>query len=402
MLLFFRFSYLQLVFKRRVLYIKKQSLKTHHQEALMSDQFDSESRIPAAVLGATGMVGRRFIRSLENHPWFKLQCIAASPKNRGRRFTEAVASSPSDPPWPQTVSDMRLMDVSADLDTITGQCGVIFSAVSMDKDSVRSLEEDYARRNTAVISCNSAHRWTEDVPMIIPEINPEHLDVIPFQQQNRGWKTGFIVVKPNCSIQGIVPVLHPLRIFGLKSVLICTCQAASGAGRILDEWDDLRDNVIPFIPGEEEKSEREPLKIWGRVQNGLIQPASQPVISATCIRIPVSHGHMAVVHAGFDHPPGRAALQEALQNFRNPLKGMDLPSAPNPLIRLFSKSDRPQTRLDRDAGKGMAVSVGRLREDSLLHWKFVTLSHNVARGAAGGAVLTAELCFRRGLIPLRG
>lgn len=366
----------------------------------MSDKPELQSRIPAAVLGATGMVGRRFIRLLKDHPWFRLQCIAASPRNRGRRYIDAVVSTPSDPPWPQSVVELRLMDALKDMDAIAGQCRVIFSAVSMNKDSVRGLEEDYARRDTAVISCNSAHRWTEDVPMIIPEINPEHLDVIPFQQKNRGWKAGFIVVKPNCSIQGIVPVLHPLRIFGLKSVLICTCQAASGAGRILDDWEELRDNVIPFIPGEEDKSEREPLKIWGRVHNGRIQPASDPAISATCFRVPVSHGHMAVVHAGFDEPPGRAALREALLNYQNPIKNLKLPSSPDPLLRLFSEPDRPQTRLDRDTDNGMAVSVGRLREDSLLHWKFVTLSHNVARGAAGGAVLTAELCLRRGLIPL--
>jgi aspartate-semialdehyde dehydrogenase len=361
----------------------------------------NRKKIPVAVLGATGMVGQRFVALLADHPWFELKVVAASARSAGRSYAEAVAGRWTQTvPIPPTVAGMTVLEVEKDDKAIAGSVALAFSAVAMDKARIRAFEERYAGMDVAVVSNNSAHRWTEDVPMMIPEINPQHADLIAIQRKNRGWKRGLIVVKSNCSIQSYVPVLHALNAFEPERVIVCTQQAISGAGKTFESWPEMRDNVIPYIGGEEKKSEDEPLRVWGEIRNGKIELAKKPVISATCIRVPVTDGHMASVNVAFAKPASREALIAAIKGFQNPVADLKLPSSPPEFLKYFDEDDRPQTKLDRDLGNGMTITVGRLREDSILGWKFIALSHNTLRGAAGGAVLTAEFLAAKGLVEI--
>ncbi|NQT24190.1 aspartate-semialdehyde dehydrogenase [candidate division KSB1 bacterium] len=351
------------------------------------------------ILGATGTVGQRFITLLEDHPWFEITAVAASSRSAGKPYEEAVQDRwAQKDPIPEAIKKLHVYEVEKDLKTIADECDFVFCALSMDKAKTRELENSYAGLELPVVSNNSAHRWTPDVPMILPEVNPHHLDVIEAQREKNDWRRGCIVVKPNCSIQSYVPVLEAWKSFQPEQVIVATYQAISGAGKTFETWPEIVDNVIPYIGGEEGKSEQEPMKIWGTVEDGVIHAAEKPVISASCIRVPVVDGHMAVVHVDFEKDPTKADLLEALEKFENPLAGLELPSAPEPFLIYFEEDDRPQTGLDRDAGNGMAVTVGRLREDTILDWKFVALSHNTVRGAAGGAVLTAELMAKKGFL----
>lgn len=355
-------------------------------------------RYRVAVVGATGMVGQRFLTLLDGHPWFETAAVAASPRSAGLPYGEAVAGR-----WvmerliPESVLNMTVMD-AADVKAVSKQVDFILCAVDMPKEEIRQLEEAYARTETPVISNNSANRNVIDVPMLIPELNPEHAAAIEHQRARLGTKRGFIAVKPNCSIQSYVPVLHPLRPFGLKAVSVCTYQAVSGAGKTLHSWPEMIDNVIPYIGGEEEKSEQEPLKIWGEVTPDGIVPATSPLIAAQCLRVPVSDGHMAAVSVRFDKRPRREEILAAWQQWETVPQKLGLPSAPKPFLRYCDEADRPQTRLDRDEGRGMAVSIGRLRDDPIMDYRFVALSHNTLRGAAGGGVLSAELLCKEGWI----
>ncbi len=360
-------------------------------------------KIKVGILGATGMVGQRFVSLLANHPWFEVTVVAASPRSAGKTYKEAVEGRWAlKEPVPQNISKMVVLAVEDDMGKITQDVQLVFSALDMEKEEIRRIEESYAGKGVAVVSNNSAHRWTEDVPIILPEINPLHLDLINGQRKNRGWDKGLIVVKPNCSIQSYVPMLTPLMQFGITKVLVTTFQAVSGAGKTMEAWSEMEDNAIPFIGGEEEKSEREPLRVWGELKDGKIELATHPVISATCVRAPISDGHMASVSVAFVDKPTKEQIIEAWENF-NPLTDLNLPSTPNPFITYFEESnfeeeDRPQTALDRDLGKGMGIAAGRLREDNILDFKFIGLSHNTIRGAAGGAILTAELLKAKGYI----
>jgi aspartate-semialdehyde dehydrogenase len=361
-------------------------------------------KLRVGIVGATGMVGQRFVSLLSDHPWFSIAAVAASERSAGKTYEEAVSGR-----WamttqmPGTVGKMIVRDASK-IDQMAGGVDLVFCAVDMPKDQTRALEEAYARSETPVVSCNSAHRMTPDVPMLLPEVNPHHLDVIEAQQRRLGVKRGFIVVKPNCSIQSYVPALHPLKEFGVEKVFVCTYQAISGAGKTFKDWPEMVDNVIPFIGGEEEKSEIEPMKVWGSVEAGGIVHASSPVITSQCIRVPVSDGHMAAVFVSFRQKPSKERILELWKGFEGKPQKLDLPSAPKPFLQYFTEDNRPQTRLDRDAGgcrenarpAGMGVTIGRLREDRLLDYRFVCLSHNTLRGAAGGAVLTAELLKAEG------
>lgn len=355
-------------------------------------------KIPVGILGATGMVGQRFVTLLANHPWFKVIVVAASPNSAGKKYSEAVGGR-----WlieekiPSSVKNLRVLSVEDDLDAIAKQVSFVFSALDMEKEDIRRIENSYAQRGIPVVSNNSAHRWTEDIPVIMPEINPDHLSIIKSQQKKRGWKKGFIVVKPNCSIQSYVPLITPLLTFKPKKIVVTTLQAVSGAGKTLKIWPEMVDNVIPFIGGEEEKSEKEPMKVWGEVRSGKIINAKNPQITATCIRVPVNDGHMASVAVAFEKKPSTEQILEAWRGF-DPLKDIDLPSSPKPFITVFEEENRPQTHTERELGKGMGVSVGRLREDTVLDYKFVGLSHNTIRGAAGGAILTAELLKVKGYL----
>jgi len=355
-------------------------------------------KIPVGILGATGMVGQRFITLLNNHPWFEIVCLAASPKSAGKKYKDAVAGR-----WmmetaiPAGVADMVVRAVEDDMDKIVREVSLVFSALDMEKEKIIALENAFAGHGLAVVSNNSAHRWSADVPMIMPEINPDHLKLIPLQQKKRGWQKGFIVVKPNCSIQSYVPLITPLLKFQPKKIVVTTLQAVSGAGKTMQGWPEMQDNVIPFIGGEEEKSEKEPMKIWGKVKSGTIAMAKLPVISATCIRVPVGDGHMASVSVSFAKKPAIKEIIAAWKKF-DPLKKLKLPSSPYPFISVMEEENRPQTKLDRELGEGMGISAGRLREDELLDYKFVGLSHNTIRGAAGGAILTAELLKSKGFI----
>lgn len=337
-------------------------------------------KIPVGILGATGMVGQRFVTLLQNHPWFEVVAVAASPRSVGK-----------------TIANLTVQAVEGDMKKIAKQVRLVFSALDMSKADIKKIEDTYASLGVGVVSNNSAHRWTKDVPMVIPEINPQHLELIKIQQKNHGWEKGFIVVKPNCSIQSYMPLLTPLFKFQPEKIVVTTLQAVSGAGKTLTTWPEMEDNVIPFISGEEEKSEKEPLKVWGKIQNGKIEPAKKPHITATCIRVPVNDGHMASVTVSFAKKPSREQILEAWKSF-NPLKELNLPSSPKPFITFFEEENRPQTHLDRNIGNGMGISVGRLREDAILEYKFIGLSHNTIRGAAGGAVLTAELLKVKGYI----
>ena len=351
----------------------------------------------AAIIGATGMVGQRFSLLLADHPWFEVTALAASPASAGKKYRNAVAGRwAMTSPIPEKFADMVLFDAEADLDKIAGMVDLVFCAVNMKKDEIRALEEKYARAEVPVISNNSAHRFTPDVPMIIPEINPEHAEIIAAQRKRLGTKRGFIAVKSNCSLQSYVPALHPLKKFGVSKVAVSTYQAISGAGKTFDRMPEILDNIIPYIGGEEEKSEREPLKIWGSIQGGEIVPATTPVITAQCLRVPVSDGHTAAVFVSFDKKPSKEEILQAWAEFSGEPQRRKLPSAPKQFLHYFEENDRPQAKLDRNLENGMAISVGRLREDILFDYKFVCLSHNTLRGAAGGAVLMAELLADKG------
>ncbi len=351
------------------------------------------------VIGGTGMVGQRFISLMERHPWFQLTAIAASPRSAGKTYEEAVGARwAMDTPIPAQAKTMVVLDAQANAAKVAEQVDFVFSAVDMKKEEIRALEEAYAQLECPVVSNNSAHRWTPDVPMVVPEINPEHIQVIEAQRKRLGTKRGFIAVKSNCSLQSYVPALHPLRSFGLERVLVCTYQAISGAGKTFDTWPEMLDNVIPYIGGEEEKSEQEPLKLWGKVENGVIVNASGPAFTAQCLRVPVSNGHMAAVFADFANKPAEDEIKALWAGFKGRAQELALPSAPKQFLHYFDEPDRPQTRLDRMLEGGMAVSIGRLRPDTQYDYKFVCLSHNTLRGAAGGAVLLAELLCAEGYI----
>ncbi len=349
------------------------------------------------VIGGTGMVGQRFVTLLENHPWFELTAIAASARSAGKTYEEAIGARWAlDVPMPEAAKGMVVYNAETDIEEIAARVDFVFSAVDMKKEEIQALEEAYARHECPVVSNNSAHRWTPDVPMVVPEINPEHIRVIEAQRKRLGVQRGFIAVKSNCSLQSYVPALHPLREFGLEQVLVCTYQAISGAGKTFETWPDMVDNVIPYIGGEEEKSEQEPLKLWGRVENGVIVNADSPAITAQCLRVPVSNGHMAAVFMRLRNKPTMDEIKARWAGFQGRAQELELPSAPKQFLHYFEEPDRPQTRLDRNLEHGMAVSVGRLRPDTQYDYKFVCLSHNTLRGAAGGAVLLAELLCAKG------
>ncbi len=356
------------------------------------------NKLKVGVIGGTGMVGQRFVSLLSEHPWFELTVIAASGRSAGKTYEEAIGSRWAiDEPMPEAAKSIVVKDAVADREAIAAEVDFVFSAVDMKKEEIVAFEEAYARLECPVVSNNSAHRWTPDVPMVVPEINPQHLEVIPAQRRRLGTKRGFIAVKSNCSLQSYVPALHPLRDeFGLNKVLVCTYQAISGAGKTFESWPEMIDNVIPYIGGEEEKSEQEPLKLWGRVADGVIKNASSPAITAQCLRVPCSNGHMAAVFASFDKKPARTEILERWAGFAGRPQELKLPSAPKQFLQYFEEDNRPQTRLDRMREGGMGVSIGRLREDTQYDYKFVCLSHNTLRGAAGGAVLLAELLTAEG------
>ena len=353
------------------------------------------------VIGATGMVGQRFVSLMENHPWFKLTVVAASSRSAGKTYEEAVGARWMMPtPMPEEAKKLIVKAAETDVAEIAACVDFVFSAVDMKKDEIQALEEAYAKAECPVISNNSAHRWTPDVPMVVPEINPEHIEVIVGQRKRLGTKRGFIAVKSNCSLQSYVPALSPLKEkFGLERVLACTYQAISGASKTFETWPEMVDNVIPYIGGEEEKSEQEPLKIWGKVDGDVIKPATAPSITAQCIRVASSDGHMAAVFASFKTKPSIDEIKEIWKNFSGRAQELKLPSAPKQFLHYFEEDNRPQTKLDRMLENGMAVSIGRLREDTQYDYKFVCLSHNTLRGAAGGAVLLAELLCAEGYIP---
>lgn len=356
----------------------------------------NKGKMKVGVVGATGMVGQRFLTLLADHPYFEVAALAASPRSAGKTYAEAVEGRwKMKNPLPEQYRNMRLIDAN-EVETMAGLCSFVFCAVDMKKDEIRALEERYARAEIPVVSNNSAHRWTPDVPMVIPEINPEHLAVIPHQRARLGTKRGFIAVKPNCSIQSYVPALTPLLRFKPTLVVATTYQAISGAGKTFREWPEMTDNVIPYIGGEEEKSEQEPLRVWGRVENGEIVKAAAPLITTQCIRVPVTDGHTAAVFVKFENKPSREEILQAWRDFSGEPQALGLPHAPTQFVTYFEEDDRPQAALDRDLYGGMGVSVGRLREDSYFDYKFVGLSHNTLRGAAGGAVLIAELLYRKG------
>lgn len=350
------------------------------------------------IVGATGMVGQRFLSLLENHPWFDVKVVAASSRSAGLTYQEAVGDRwKLDSPMPEFVKNMIVLDAN-DVEKVASEVDFIFCAVDMKKDEIKELEERYAKAECPVISNNSAHRFTPDVPMIVPEINPEHAEIIPYQRKRLGTKKGFIAVKSNCSLQSYVPALHPLREFGITRVLVCTYQSISGAGKTFDTWPEMVDNVIPYIGGEEEKSEVEPLKLFGKIENGVIVPATSPSFTAQCIRVPTQDGHMGAVFAAFEKKPSIDEIINIWNNFKGRAQELELPSAPKQFLKYFTEDNRPQTRLDRDYENGMGVTIGRLREDNQYDYKFVCLSHNTIRGAAGGGVLMAELLCKEGYL----
>ena len=354
------------------------------------------NKVRAGIIGATGMVGQRLITLLQNHPYFELTALAASKRSAGRTYAEAV-----DGRWkmtealPESVANMQVLD-AAEVETVASLVDFVFCAVDMKKEDIKALEEAYAKAEVPVVSNNSANRWTDDVPMLIPEINTEHLALIDEQKKRLGTKRGFVIVKPNCSIQSYVPMLTPLRKFGIKEVVVSTYQAISGAGKTFKEWPEMIDNVIPYIGGEEEKSEKEPMRIWGELQEGKVVPASDTVITSQCIRVPVLDGHTATVFVNFENKPTKEQILEEWKNFKGMPQELELPHAPEQFITYFEEDNRPQAHLDRDIYGGMGVTAGRLREDAIFDWKFVGLSHNTLRGAAGGGMLTAELLYKLG------
>ncbi len=349
------------------------------------------------IIGATGMVGQRFATLLENHPWFDVKVLAASPRTAGKTYKEAVEKRwAMSTPIPEKMADLVIMNATEDVEKIASQVDFVFCAVDMNKDEIKALEEKYAKAECPVVSNNSAHRGTPDVPMLLPELNADHAKIIEAQRKRLGTKRGFISVKPNCSLQGYVPALFPLSKFGIKDVLVCTYQAISGAGKTFDTWPEMVDNVIPFIGGEEQKSEQEPLKIWGKIEGDHIENATSPNFTAQCIRVPVSDGHMGAVFARFENKPSIEEIKEIWKNYKGRAQELDLPSAPKQFLNYFEEDNMPQTKLCRDLENGMAISIGRLREDTQYDYKFVCLSHNTLRGAAGGAVLMAELLCAEG------
>ncbi len=349
------------------------------------------------IVGATGMVGQRFITLLDNHPWFDITALAASSRSAGKQYKEVAEKRwMMDVPYSDKVGEMVVMDATADVEKIASMVDFVFCAVDMKKDEIKALEEEYAKHECPVVSNNSAHRHTPDVPMVIPELNPEHTAVIESQRKRLGTKRGFVAVKSNCSLQSYVPAIHPLNKFGVKDVLVCTYQAISGAGKNFETWPEMVDNVIPFIGGEEEKSEIEPLKIYGKVEGDEIVPATSPAFTAQCIRVPVTNGHMGAVFVRFENKPSKEEIIEIWDNFKGVPQELDLPSAPKKFLNYFVEDNMPQTKLQRELEGGMAVSIGRLREDTQYDYKFVCLSHNTLRGAAGGAVLLAELLCAQG------
>ena len=349
-----------------------------------------EKKLRVGILGATGMVGQRFITLLANHPWYEITALAASPRSAGKTYEEAVGGRwKMQTPMPECVKKMTVMNVN-EIEKVASEVDFVFSAVDMTKEEIRAIEDAYAKTETPVVSNNSAHRWTPDVPMVVPEINPEHFDVIEFQKKRLGTKRSFIAVKPNCSIQSYAPVLTAWKEFEPYEVVATTYQAISGAGKTFKDWPEMEGNIIPFIGGEEEKSEQEPLRIWGKIENGVIVKATEPKITCQCIRVPVLNGHTAAVFVKFRKKPTKEQLIEKLENFKGLPQELNLPSAPKQFIRYMTEDNRPQVTLDVNYENGMGINVGRLREDSIYDWKFVGLSHNTVRGAAGGAVLCAE------------
>ena len=357
-----------------------------------------DQKLRVGILGATGMVGQRFISLLENHPWFEVVTVAASARSAGKTYEEAVGGRwKMTTPMPEAVKKLVVMHVN-EVEKVASTVDFVFSAVDMTKDEIRAIEEEYAKTETPVVSNNSAHRWTPDVPMVVPEINPEHFAVIEDQKKRLGTKKGFIAVKPNCSIQSYTPALAAWKEFEPYEVVATTYQAISGAGKTFKDWPEMVENIIPYIGGEEEKSEKEPLRVLGKVADGVIKPADEPKITCQCIRVPVLNGHTAAVFVKFRKKPTKEQLIEKLESFRGLPQELDLPSAPKQFIRYMQEDNRPQVTLDVDYEKGMGVSIGRLREDSIYDFKFVGLSHNTVRGAAGGAVLCAETLTAKGYI----
>ena len=356
------------------------------------------SKLKVGILGGTGMVGQRFVALLENHPWFEVVTVAASERSAGKTYEEAVGERwKLNTPMPESVKKLIVKNVNS-VDEVSQGVDFVFSAVDMTKEEIKAIEEAYAKTETPVVSNNSAHRWTPDVPMVVPEINPEHLVVIEDQKKRLGTERGFIVVKPNCSIQSYTPALHALKEFEPKIVVATTYQAISGAGKTFKDWPEMIDNVIPYIGGEEEKSEQEPLRIWGKVENGEIVKAAAPIITTQCIRVPVSDGHTAAVFVSFEKKPTKEQIIKAWKEYKGLPQELNLPSAPEHFIQYLEEDNRPQVKLDKDYENGMGISLGRLREDRVYHYKFVGLSHNTLRGAAGGAVLIAELLKAKGYI----
>ena len=357
-----------------------------------------EKKLRVGILGATGMVGQRFITLLANHPWYEITALAASPRSAGKTYEEAVGGRwKMQTPMPECVKKMAVMNVN-EIEKVASEVDFVFSAVDMTKEEIRAIEDAYAKTATPVVSNNSAHRWTPDVPMVVPEINPEHFKVIEFQKKRLGTTRGFIAVKPNCSIQSYAPVLTAWKEFEPYEVVATTYQAISGAGKTFKDWPEMVENIIPYIGGEEEKSEQEPLRIWGKVENGQIVKASEPVITCQCIRVPVLNGHTAAVFVKFRKNPTKEQLIEKLVNFKGFPQEAELPSAPKQFIQYLEEDNRPQVKMDVNFENGMGISVGRLREDTVYDWKFVGLSHNTVRGAAGGAVLCAETLKAKGYI----
>ena len=355
-------------------------------------------KLKVGILGGTGMVGQRFISLLEDHPWFEVTTIAASPRSAGKTYEEAVGGRwKMDTPMPEKVKNIVVMNVN-EVEQVAAQVDFVFSAVDMTKDEIKKIEEEYAKTETPVVSNNSAHRWTEDVPMVIPEVNDDHLDVISFQKKRLGTTRGFIAVKPNCSIQSYAPAIAAWREFEPYEIVVTTYQAISGAGKTFQDWPEMAGNVIPYIGGEEEKSEKEPLRVLGKVENGVIKPAESPLITCQCVRVPVLNGHTAAVFIKFRKKVTKEQLIEKLTAYKGLPQELALPSAPKQFIQYMEEDNRPQVALDVDFEKGMGISIGRLREDTVYDWKFIGLSHNTVRGAAGGGVLCAELLKAKGYI----
>ncbi|MFQ9934328.1 MAG: aspartate-semialdehyde dehydrogenase [Lachnospiraceae bacterium] len=357
-----------------------------------------DKKLRVGILGATGMVGQRFISLLENHPWFEVVTVAASPRSAGKTYEDAVGDRwKMTKPMPEAVKKLIVMNVN-EVEKVAAEVDFVFSAVDMTKEEIRAIEDAYAKTETPVVSNNSAHRWTPDVPMVVPEINPEHYEVIKFQKERLGTKRGFVAVKPNCSIQSYAPVLTAWKEFEPSEVVATTYQAISGAGKTFKDWPEMVENIIPYIGGEEEKSEQEPLRLWGKIEDGVIKKAEGPVITCQCIRVPVLDGHTAAVFVKFNKKPSKEQLIEKLVNFKGLPQELELPSAPKQFIQYLEEDNRPQVKLDVDFENGMGISVGRLREDTVYDYKFVGLSHNTVRGAAGGAILSAELLKALGYI----